>query len=232
MTSRIHLAGIALGAVAIVAVSVAVVRGPLPPSAAVNGNLVRPAVGSPPGHGFDPSAAIQPMSAAAHLDVSAGHGHPEDDAGMAHAAAPVAAEAPFDRFLMGDRDAISAAQKHGYDLFLSLGCAACHQGRNVGGNMFQRVGIFANPFADRGAETTADLGRFSITGDVEDRYVFRVAPLRNVALTAPYFHDSSAATLEQAITFMARYQLGRTVAADDMHDIVAFLHSLSIGPAQ
>ena len=97
---------------------------------------------------------------------------------------------------------------------------------NVGGNLFQRFGVFDDPFADR-AVTAADLGRFALTGDARDRFVFRVPSLRNVAVTAPYFHDGSAATLEQAVEEMARSQLGRVLAPQDIGLIVRFLRTLT-----
>ena len=96
--------------------------------------------------------------------------------------------APFDRYLRGESDAIGPEEKRGYELFKSHGCVACHQGVNVGGNLFQRFGIFDNPVVG-GPATEADLGRFALTGKAEDRSVFRVPSLRNVAETAPYFHD-------------------------------------------
>ena len=99
--------------------------------------------------------------------------------------------ARFDRYLRGERDALTAAEEDGYQLFKDYGCTACHQGAGIGGNLFQRYGIFADPFADGRPPTTADLGRFSLTNRAEDRHVFRVPSLRNVAVTAPYFHDGS-----------------------------------------
>jgi cytochrome c peroxidase len=134
--------------------------------------------------------------------------------------------APFDRFLRGDSSAISSGEKHGYELFKSRGCVACHQGVNVGGNLFQRFGIFRDPFARRSV-TDADLGRFTLTGKVTDRAVFRVPSLRNVAATAPYFHDGSAATLEKAVAEMARIQLGKVLAPREIGLIVRFLHTLT-----
>jgi cytochrome c peroxidase len=134
--------------------------------------------------------------------------------------------APFDRYLRGDSGAISAEEKHGYELFKSHGCVACHQGVNVGGNLFQRFGIFEDP-AVAGPQTEADLGRFALTGRVEDRSVFRVPSLRNVARTAPYFHDGRAATLDQAVIQMARTQLGRTLPQQETGLIVQFLRTLS-----
>jgi cytochrome c peroxidase len=138
----------------------------------------------------------------------------------------VTPRAPFDRYLSGESDAIGPEAKHGYELFKSHGCAACHQGVNIGGNLFQRFGVFDDPVVGD-AFTGADLGRFTLTGKAEDRSVFRVPSLRNVAETAPYFHDGRAATLEQAVTEMARTQLGRVLAPQDVGLIVQFLHALT-----
>jgi cytochrome c peroxidase len=140
------------------------------------------------------------------------------------------APTPFDRFLAGDGSAISGDAKAGYKLFKSLGCVACHQGTGVGGNMYQRMGLLADYFADRGGVTAADFGRYNVTGREEDRFVFKVPSLRNVALTAPYFHDGSAGTLEKAVRAMARYQLGREITAGETKAIVAFLESLTAPP--
>jgi cytochrome c peroxidase len=136
-------------------------------------------------------------------------------------------DAPFDRHLRGERDAITGDEVQGYELFKSYGCVACHQGVNVGGNLFQKFGIFENPFARRPEVTEADLGRFALTGEDRDRHVFRVPSLRNVGVTAPYFHDGSAATLEQAIAAMARSQLGRTLSNREIGLIAAFLRTLT-----
>ena len=140
------------------------------------------------------------------------------------------APAPFDRFLAGDASAISGEAKAGYRSFKSLGCVACHQGTGVGGNMYQRMGLFADYFADRGGVAAADFGRYNVTGREEDRFVFKVPSLRNVALTAPYFHDGSAATLEEAVRAMAKYQLGREISAGETRAIAAFLASLTAPP--
>lgn len=133
----------------------------------------------------------------------------------------------FDRYLQGERGALSPLEVEGYRLFKDLGCVTCHQGAGVGGNMFQRFGTVGDYFADRGGVTEADLGRFNVTGDPRDRHVFKVPSLRNVALTAPYFHDGSAATLEQAVAVMARYQLGRQLADAEAEAIAAFLRTLT-----
>jgi cytochrome c peroxidase len=139
----------------------------------------------------------------------------------------VTPNAPFDRYLRGDAGAISADAKRGYALFKSYGCASCHQGKAVGGNMLQRVGVMRDYFADRGGVKAPDLGRYNVTKLERDRFVFRVPSLRNIALTAPYFHDGSALTLENAITVMARYQLGRELEPDDVTLLAEFLRTLT-----
>jgi len=135
--------------------------------------------------------------------------------------------APFDRYLAGDEHALSPEARTGYETFKSVGCIACHQGRNVGGNMFQKFGVLGDYFKDRGHVTDADYGRYNVTHLESDRFVFRVPSLRNVERTAPYFHDGSAATLNQAVQVMARYQLGRKLADDQVSALIAFLKSLS-----
>jgi cytochrome c peroxidase len=133
----------------------------------------------------------------------------------------------FDRYLLGEAGAITAEEKKGYAKFKQYGCIACHQGVNVGGNMFQKFGVMADYFAQRGNPSKADLGRFLVTGEEDDKHVFKVPSLRNVALTAPYFHDASAPTLEAAVDIMFRYQLGRIANAQDKGEIVAFLKTLN-----
>lgn len=133
----------------------------------------------------------------------------------------------FDRWLSGDNAAITEEERSGYELFKSVGCTACHQGVNVGGNMFQRFGVMGDYFQDRGNVTEPDYGRYNVTKLETDKFVFRVPSLRNVAQTAPYFHDGSAPTLPDAVRTMARYQLGRTMAEPQVESIVKFLTSLN-----
>jgi cytochrome c peroxidase len=133
----------------------------------------------------------------------------------------------FDRWLMGDDDAISPEELRGYELFKEYQCVSCHQGAAVGGNMYQRLGVMREYFALRRQELPSDLGRFNQTGDERDRYALKVPSLRNVAETAPYFHDGSTATLEEAVRAMIEYQLGKTVVESDVKRIVAFLRTLS-----
>jgi cytochrome c peroxidase len=139
----------------------------------------------------------------------------------------VTPNARLDKYLRGDKLALSADELRGYQLFKNYGCIACHQGANVGGNMYQTFGVLGDYFAQRGGVTTADLGRFNVTKNESDRHVFKVPSLRNVALTAPYFHDGSAATLADAVEVMFRFQLGRSASPQDKDLIVKFLHTLT-----
>lgn len=133
----------------------------------------------------------------------------------------------FDRYLRGDVNAISVEEKAGYLKFKQYGCISCHQGINIGGNMFQKFGVMGDYFAARGSATDADQGRYLITKEEDDRHVFKVPSLRNVALTAPYFHDGSAKTLDAAVDVMFRYQLGRVASPEDKAAIIRFLNTLT-----
>lgn len=133
----------------------------------------------------------------------------------------------FDRHLRGETGIINKDEKLGYELFKDYGCISCHQGINVGGNMFQVFGVMGNYFSDRGNITIADYGRFNVTKKEKDRHHFRVPSLRNVALTAPYFHDGSAKSLKDAVKVMAKYQLGREIPDKDIEKIIAFLKTLT-----
>jgi cytochrome c peroxidase len=133
----------------------------------------------------------------------------------------------FDRYLRGDKQALDSEELAGYQLFKNLGCISCHQGMNVGGNMYEKLGLVGNYYTDLGDVQDVDFGRYNITGKEEDRYEFRVPSLRNVALTAPYFHNASAGTLEQAVATMAKYQLGVDLTDDEITRIVKFLNTLT-----
>lgn len=133
----------------------------------------------------------------------------------------------FDQYLAGNTAILTLEEKYGYQRFQDYGCIACHQGVNIGGNMFQKFGVLGDYFKARGNPTVADLGRFNITGDEDDRNVFKVPSLRNVAVTAPYFHDGSEPTLEGAVAIMFKYQLGRIPSAEDTALIVLFLKTLT-----
>jgi cytochrome c peroxidase len=133
----------------------------------------------------------------------------------------------FDRYLQGNHNALTTEEQHGYALFKEYGCSSCHQGTNIGGNLFEKFGVMRDYFADRGEITKADFGRFNVTGDETDKYVFKVPSLRNVAITAPYFHDGTADSLEEAVRVMSVYQLGRSLPDEDIEDIVKFLKTLT-----
>jgi cytochrome c peroxidase len=137
----------------------------------------------------------------------------------------VTPDSRFDRYLQGEQS-LSADEIAGYRRFRELGCTSCHQGVLLGGNMYQKFGVLRDYFRDR-APTKADLGRFDVTHREQDRFVFKVPTLRNVALTAPYFHDGSAATLEQAVAVMGQYQLGRDLSTADVAQVAAFLRTLT-----
>ncbi len=134
--------------------------------------------------------------------------------------------APFDRYLAGDDRALNARQKAGLRAFVATGCAGCHSGANFGGATLQKFGLVKDYWLETGADKV-DEGRFAITKKEEDRYVFRVPMLRNVAKTAPYFHDGAVERLDQAVRIMAAVQLGRTLDDATVADIVAFLESLT-----
>ena len=137
----------------------------------------------------------------------------------------------FDSWLAGDEDALDDQELWGYALFKSYGCASCHQGANVGGNMFQVFGVINNYFTRRGDITEADRGRFNVTGNEADMHAFKVPSLRMAAHTAPYLHDGRAATLRDAVDIMFEFQLGREAPDADKDAIVAFIRTLAGDPA-
>ena len=133
--------------------------------------------------------------------------------------------APFDRFLKGDANALSPTQKEGLALFMDKGCAACHNGINLGGSMYAPFGVITKPGAS--LLPLGDKGRFMVTGTPSDEYVFRVPPLRNIALTAPYFHTGQAWDLRLAVAVMGASQLSAKLTSEDVGKITAFLDSLT-----
>lgn len=130
--------------------------------------------------------------------------------------------ARFDKWLAGDTKVLTSQELRGWELFKTSGCVACHNGVNMGGQTFQRMGVVEAYKTDNPAE-----GRFAVTGKDADRFNFKVPTLRNVALTYPYFHDGAADTLTQAVDTMGRIQLGRKFTPEENADIVSFLHTLT-----
>lgn len=134
-------------------------------------------------------------------------------------------DAPFDRYLRGDEIAMTADEKEGLRIFLAKGCVQCHDGVNVGGGRYAPFGVVEVPGAD--LLPREDKGRFTVTKTVNHQYVFKVPSLRNVVLTAPYFHSGKAWNLRQAVAVMGTSQLGATLKDDEVDKIVAFLYSLT-----
>ncbi len=135
-------------------------------------------------------------------------------------------DAPFDRYLRGDEKALTDQQKKGLALFIDKGCAGCHNGINIGGHDYFPFGVVEKPGAD--VLPPEDKGRFKVTRTADDEYVFRAAPLRNVALTAPYFHSGKVWSLKQAVAIMGDAQLGKgALSEEDVDAITAFLKSLT-----
>jgi len=128
----------------------------------------------------------------------------------------------FDYWLKGYDNSISEAEKEGYILFKDKGCIACHNGVGVGGNSYQKFGL-AKPYDI----DTHTLGRYNVTKEEKDKYVFKVPLLRNIELTVPYFHDASTWNLSEAVNIMAEYQLGLSLTDDETSKIVAFLRTLT-----
>lgn len=134
----------------------------------------------------------------------------------------------FDAFLAGDLAALSSDEKKGLRKFIDVGCIDCHSGPGVGGGMMQKFGLKEDYWKET-KSTKIDKGRVEITHDSSDLYFFKVPSLRNVAMTAPYFHDGSVRSLEDAVRIMAKVQTGTALSAEDTRVIVAFLNSLT-GP--
>lgn len=132
---------------------------------------------------------------------------------------------PFDRYLAGQADALSPTQKQGLTLFMEKGCSNCHNGTNLGGGMYAPFGVAAKPGAD--LLPPGDKGRFTVTRSPGDEYVYKVPTLRNIALTAPYFHTGAVWDLRQAVAVMGTTQLGATLTDEEVGKIAAFLDSLT-----
>ncbi|MBK5969636.1 MULTISPECIES: cytochrome-c peroxidase [Thiorhodovibrio] len=143
----------------------------------------------------------------------------------AYEATLVTPNAPFDRWLQGEDDALDPQAKQGVARFIDKGCTACHNGVNVGGQAYFPFGLIRKP--DAHIRPPGDKGRFAVTHTPSDEYVFRAAPLRNIALTAPYFHSGQVWSLQEAIAVMGSAQLGIDLTDEDIAPIAAFLRSLT-----
>lgn len=127
----------------------------------------------------------------------------------------------WDQFLKGDKSALTDEEKKGFNLFVNTGCVTCHSGEYLGGKMFQKVGLMKT------WHDTTDMGRKAVTEKEADAFVFKVASLRNITKTAPYFHNGSIDSLHTAVSEMAEYQLNKTLKQDEIDAIVAFLSTLT-----
>ena len=194
------------------------------------GPLVNPVeMASPPEHITEQLAGI-PQYVSAFKSAFPGEAQPvtlpnAEKAIAVFEATLITPNAPFDKYLKGDASALTSAQKQGLQLFIDKGCATCHNGMNIGGGMYAPFGVVENP----GAELLppGDKGRFTVTKSVSDEYVFKVPTLRNIALTAPYFHSGRAWDLRQATAVMGVSQLGAQLTADETDRVVDFLESLT-----
>jgi cytochrome c peroxidase len=136
--------------------------------------------------------------------------------------------ARFDDYLRGDKNAITAEELHGYQLFKSYGCAACHNGPDFGGKMYKKLGVAKNYFIERRTMITpTDLGLYEVTKNMNDIGVFKVPTLRNIAVIYPYYHDGSVKTLGEAVYLMGKYQVGVEIPPQDVQSIIAFLRTLT-----
>jgi len=134
----------------------------------------------------------------------------------------------FDRYLKGDRTALNQTEINGYELFKENKCATCHVGINFGGQSYERLGLVADYFKDRGTPLTEDdKGRFKQTAKERDMHRYKVPGLRNIALTFPYFHDGSKKTMDEAVEAMIKYQIGTPLTQEEQSSVVAFLGTLT-----
>jgi len=133
---------------------------------------------------------------------------------------------PFDTFLKGDIAALKEQEKKGLRTFIETGCEMCHFGPYVGGQMYEKFGIF-EPYWKYTRSEPVDEGRYVVTKNEADKYVFKVPLLRNVAKTAPYFHNGSVDKLEETVLIMGKVQLNRELTKAQTEEIIAFLKSLT-----
>jgi cytochrome c peroxidase len=134
--------------------------------------------------------------------------------------------APFDAYLKGDGKALDSQARAGLKLFINYGCSSCHNDSGIGGTSFQKFGVFEDYWKQTGSQAI-DEGRYSVTHELADKYLFKVPSLRNVSKTPPYFHDGSVAKLADAIRIMGKVQLGKVLGDQDVNELLAFLNSLT-----
>ena len=132
----------------------------------------------------------------------------------------------FDEYMKGDQEALTNVEKAGLQTFIDGGCITCHTGNLLGGNMYQKFGLMGEYWPLTGSEHV-DEGRFKVTNNEVDKYMFKVPSLRNVEKTGPYFHDGSVADLKEAIVIMGKIQLNKEFTDRELNDMIAFLSTLT-----
>jgi len=132
----------------------------------------------------------------------------------------------FDDYLAGEATALTDEEKEGLKVFMDSGCITCHNGSQLGGNMFQKFGVYKSYWEATGSEVVDD-GMFEVTGKESDKYIFKVPGLRNIEKTWPYFHDGSVESLEESIRIMADVQLNKQLTDEEVESITAFLKTLT-----
>ena len=128
--------------------------------------------------------------------------------------------APFDKYLRGDKNALTYEEIRGYEVFKSSGCIACHNGINLGGNSYSKIEVLAG-------EKIPYLGRYNVTKNPKDSYFIKVPTLRNILLTSPYFHDGNIATIDEAIAGVSRHALQRKLTSSEIESLIHFLNTLT-----
>jgi cytochrome c peroxidase len=137
-------------------------------------------------------------------------------------------DSAFDKYLKGDKNAMTAVQINGYEAFKRVGCATCHVGEALGGRSYEYVGLHNDYYGDRGTKITdADKGRFNVTAKDEDLYRQKVSLLRNIAITAPYLHDASAKTVKDAVIMMNTYQVKPKLSQKEIDEVTDFMNALT-----
>ncbi len=149
-----------------------------------------------------------------------------DDALAQFQTALITPNSRFDKYLRGDNNILTQDEKDGYNLFKQNGCTACHNGVNIGGNLYQKIGIFSE-YNHHDNDTKHEIGRYEVTKKEYDKHLVKVPTLRNIALTSPYLHNGSLNTLESTVKFMLKYQVGIKKDNNEINKIVKFLKTLT-----
>jgi cytochrome c peroxidase len=132
----------------------------------------------------------------------------------------------FDKYIAGDEAALTSAEQKGLQTFVDQACITCHMGNLLGGSMYQKLGLFGNYSELTGAKVD-DLGKYDVTKNENDKYMFKVPSLRNIEKTAPYFHDGGVESLSEAVKLMDKLQLNKNITDEQVTEIVTFLNSLT-----